>query len=148
MSFSETIQVHINNIVEQYVDKLSNKFNLNKDELLQEWRNTSTVSTQKKVEVPVISNDLSKLTKPDLMAKCREKGLKVTGTKAELLERLTLNVHNPVPASKTSTKLSTILAKPSLPPVLQKLSVNIPNLIVKQKCFYLFIYKTINVQHK
>lgn len=89
MSFSENIQNLINDTILKYIDNVSIKYKINKDELVKMWNSKDNFeekmyddSKQK------IVNGLTKLTKPELEKMCKSKGLKIKGTKSELIELL------------------------------------------------------------
>lgn len=89
MSFSENIQNLINDTILKYIDNVSIKYKINKDELVKMWNSNDNFeekmyddSKQK------IVNGLTKLTKPELEKMCKSKGLKIKGTKSELIELL------------------------------------------------------------
>ena len=42
MSFSENVQNAINNAILNYIDKISNKYKINKEDLLKLWNSTDT----------------------------------------------------------------------------------------------------------
>ena len=78
-----------------FVEKIAQKYNLDSLELLDEWNknmHTSSKITKKTsvVEIPskndhMDSDDLLKYKKPELQALCRQKGVKCSGTKSQLV---------------------------------------------------------------
>jgi len=89
MSFSENVQNLINDTILKYIDKVSIKYKINKDDLVKMW-NSKENSEEKTYDdnKQKVVNGLSKLTKPELEKMCKSKGLKTKGTKAELIEIL------------------------------------------------------------
>jgi len=89
MSFSENVQILINDAILKYIDKVSIKYKINKDDLVKMW-NSKENSEEKTYDdnKQKVVNGLSKLTKPELEKMCKSKGLKTKGTKAELIELL------------------------------------------------------------
>jgi len=89
MSFSENVQILINDAILKYIDKVSIKYKINKDDLVKMW-NSKENSEEKPYDdnKQKVVNGLSKLTKPELEKMCKSKGLKTKGTKAELIELL------------------------------------------------------------
>jgi hypothetical protein len=89
MSFSENVQNLINDTILKYIDKVSIKYKINKDDLVKMW-NSKENSEEKMYDdnKQKVVNGLSKLTKPELEKMCKSKGLKTKGTKAELIEVL------------------------------------------------------------
>lgn len=90
MSFSENVQNLINDAILKYIDKVSIKYKINKDELVKMWNSKDDSGGEKVYDdsKQKIVNGLSKLTKPELEKMCKSKGLKTKGTKAELIELL------------------------------------------------------------
>ena len=103
MSFSELLTKAINSVVVSFIDTVSEKYDISKDELMGLFSGSVSNSANKKEKQPVKSNpvveseqpklqpsnELNKLNKNELIAHCKTKGLKTTGTKQELIDRLT-----------------------------------------------------------
>ena len=98
MSFSQAANKAMNEVVLQFLKSASQKFNVNENELVQLWNGESvntTLSTSSETSssIPAStiapSSELSKLGKNELVAHCKTRGLKSTGTKQELIDRLT-----------------------------------------------------------
>lgn len=123
MSLSTVIQSHIDNTIGQYISLIATKFNLDKNELHKLWSGENIP-----IKAPEVSDDLQKLSRADLVAKCKEKGLKVSGTKVELIQRLN--------SEPIATPVKSI-AKPSVPvkPVLQKLLTSVPSQVIGRNQF-------------
>jgi hypothetical protein len=117
MSFNISLNNAIDTIISSYISKISEKYNIDKTELQQMWNNKNTDSESKSEVKPTSSNldkdNLQKLTKNDLVNICKEKKIKHTGTKPELIDRL-LEHKNKVIVEKTkpiciSEKIQTTL---------------------------------------
>lgn len=138
MSLSNLIQSQIDNTVKQYINIVSEKYNLDTDALLELWfsgkKSSNTVISSKAPEVTssVLDSDLQKLSRSDLVAKCKEKGLKVSGNKNELIQRLTSSTSAETP--KASPK-PTVPVKPQSSPVLQKLASSVPSQVIARNQF-------------
>lgn len=132
MSLSLKIQTEIDNTINIFINKLSTQYNIEKDELLKIWNgdivkktHENTVTENKKES----NNDLNSLSKTELSNICKEKGLKVSGTKAELISRI-----NSCSDSKKVEKVEKINNKS--PPVIKKLVEKlIPNITIKRNKF-------------
>ena len=91
MSLSSKIQSTIEETINLYIIEVSNKFNLDKNELLKLWDNkgefnvNNTVTPLKEVKK---DNDLLKLAKSELIEMCKAKALKVSGSKQDLVDRI------------------------------------------------------------
>ena len=113
MSFSELLTKAINSVVVSFIDTVSKRYDISKDELLEIFNGNEKVAvdTSKKTDVPAVvklqpSDELNKMNKNELIAHCKTKGLKTTGTKQELIDRLTGGAtpekeKKTVPSSKT-----------------------------------------------
>jgi hypothetical protein len=93
MSFSQIIQNAINDTLTKYIEKVSSKYKISKEELMKLWNSNDIVVEKENIKSyddskQKIVNGLSKLTKPELIELCKSKSLKITGTKAELIENL------------------------------------------------------------
>jgi len=124
MSFSEMLANNINKVVNMYVDNIAKKYNLNKQELLSIWNNietdkTSVVNTNT-TNLP--SRELEKCGKPELITLCKEKKLKCTGTKAELVARLVSADNNST--NKDNEKENKKIVNNTVPVVNKLLSQN------------------------
>ena len=95
MSFSKSL----NNAINNYISAVAVKYSLNEDELKQIW-NGEIIPSPKSAATPpstpastsnLSATELSKLKNSELAAHCKARGLKTTGTKQELVDRL-LNV--------------------------------------------------------
>lgn len=117
MNFSSQLNKAITNVLHSYIEEISNKYNIDKTELFNLWDGqsesknkeikTSSKNSDRKVnslqegslrDMPKVNKDnqndllnkesLNKLTVPDLKVMLSNKGLKVSGTKVELIDRL------------------------------------------------------------
>ena len=118
MAFSEQIVKSIDKTLDSFISKLATKFSLNETDIRQVWTGVST-PTLTGVAPLVLNPELAKLTKPELSAHCKSRGLKTTGTKQELLDRLTGTTTN---VEKTSSEKP--LEKPKATP--KKVSMATP----------------------
>jgi hypothetical protein len=138
MSLSLKIQTEIDNTINIFINKLSTQYNIEKDELLKIW-NGNIVKTQENtvIENTIIdikkdsNNDLINMNKTELSNICKEKGLKVSGTKAELISRI-----NSCSDGKKVEKIDKVEKKDKSPPVVKKLVEKlIPNITIKRNKF-------------
>lgn len=90
MSLSSKLSTQIDLLLQEFCEKLSKKYNLSKTELYSLWNNqaqpSSEVTEEKKDEMTV--EKVSTSTKDFLMAYCKSKGLKQSGTKDEVVKRV------------------------------------------------------------
>ena len=144
MSFSDKIQSEIQKIVNLYIESVSNKYNLDKNELLTIWNNSNIKSSQKSIsiveedikkEVKSSSsssnnnnNTLLKLSKAELIEMCKSKKLKTGGTKQDLVDRLS--------GEESQSKLvNTKTEKKVSPPIIKKLIEKIPSIQIRRNKF-------------
>jgi hypothetical protein len=96
MSLSQALITNIEKVVETYINNISEKYNLDKDELVSLWTSGGHTSLKKTDKKPIENVDMTdisierlhKCTKPELAALCKSKGYKCTGTKDVLINRL------------------------------------------------------------
>ena len=86
MSLSQNILNNVDTIVRSYISNISKKYNINESELVNLWY--GGCATEIKSSSNEESNELSKLTKNEIIEMCKTKNIKVSGTKNELISRL------------------------------------------------------------
>lgn len=99
MSLSQNILNNVDTIVRSYISNISKKYNINESELVNLWYGGS--ATEIKSSSNEESNELSKLTKNEIIEMCKTKNIKVSGTKNELISRL-LECNNKTTTSQIS----------------------------------------------
>jgi len=125
-SLSSKIQIVIEETINLYINEVSNKFNIDKNELLKLWGGKS----ENNVNVNVKNdNDLLKLGKSELIQLCKTKSLKVSGSKQDLVDRIMNAEANKIVAvaEKKGQKTS--------PPIIKKLVEKIQNIHIKRNKF-------------
>ena len=95
MSFSATLSSSTEKVVLTYIDQISTKFLISKDDLLSLWNggicggsHDTTIKQQLLDNVP---KELAILTRNELVEMCKTKKLKHSGTKNELIQRIMLS---------------------------------------------------------
>ena len=95
MSFSATLSSSTEKVVLTYIDQISTKFLISKDDLLSLWNggvcgssNDAAIKQQLLDNVP---KELAILTRNELVEMCKTKKLKHSGTKNELIQRIMLS---------------------------------------------------------
>jgi hypothetical protein len=125
MSLYEELKKNIENTIYQYAEVISQKYQIDEKEILELFNGTVSKTTSTKKVVPkktldtvdmndISSERLNKCTKPELSALCKSKGLKCTGTKEVLLQRL-LGKEESKSVSSSEEKKSTV-TKPKVKP--------------------------------
>lgn len=109
MSLKQSLHNEIDNYVERFLQRVSKKFSLSYDQLSamwerEQWEQEKGNETSRSIKKDPVDNlvsqlvkkyddDISKsvhtLTKAELAALCKDRGLKCSGNKAELIARLT-----------------------------------------------------------
>lgn len=110
MSLSDNILTLLNQNIEIFVLNIIDKFNLSldKQDLLNLWH-TQPTCNKKSDEFDM--KKILKLSKQELVAECKKRKLKISGTKADLIQRLT-GTEIPSPKKKNKKiKKSHILTK-------------------------------------
>ena len=88
MTYSQAISAHVDKTVLSFIDKIvSSNPTVSKDALVLLWNN-NTAGTVTAVGDEAHPNELTKLSKTELVELCKTKNLKHTGTKPELIQRL------------------------------------------------------------
>jgi hypothetical protein len=102
MSFSDLVNKAVNTNVDAFIERIASTYNLKAEELRVMWSGDAAPvksrAKPKAVFAPTSestpkapsggSSELNSLNKPELVAQCKARGLKTTGTKAELVARL------------------------------------------------------------
>lgn len=148
MSFSELLNKAVQSVVVSFIDVVSSEYSIPKDDLLNLFNGDSKVSAKSKTKVQpsteldkgiVVakselklqpSAELNKLNKNELIAHCKAKGLKTTGTKQELIDRLTNGASTPVAVPEKKVQ-----KKSSEPPVITKVQNTIQTVQIKKNSF-------------
>jgi hypothetical protein len=143
MSFSDLIISTVNKAVDSFIEQVADKYNISGQELRSLWNGNQTktqtqakpkktVETEKVTEAaPALTNnsELSGLKKPELVALCKTRGLSSTGTKEEMIARLT---GGGAPAKKKSPPKP---AKVDVKPVLKSVQTKIEPFKVSKNSF-------------
>lgn len=166
MSFKQSLTNLIETHLENYTNIISERYGLNRTELLGLWGNTpgvnlsgakkSTAATIADVDTEDLSPErLYKCNKAELSALCKAKGVKCTGNKSELLERLMGDEKNEAETkTKTKTKPETVTKSKSSAKgvesmsVVKKLTSDIPPIIVRKNAFGNFVHPSTRLVFK
>jgi hypothetical protein len=140
MSFQQTLETAIDIIISRYIKVISNKYNISEDELFLEWKgkeavisvpNDKIIKPEKNqntsVDEPEVK-DLNKCLKSELVALCKERGLKTSGTKSDLITALEGNNDN----NNEKTKMS---PKKTIPKIINTLKTNIETVPIRKNKF-------------
>ena len=140
MSLKESAFSGLNSVIFTYINMISQKYNINKEDLRMLWEGSETVqlpSAQPAVITPSLSSaakELEILTKTQLIEMCKSKNLKVSGNKIELISRI-LDVE-----SKTQPVVQSGISHPQQPQIIKKLVEKIPKLEVKRNAAGYYVY--------
>ena len=139
MSFSDQIE----SCIQRFIESVSLKHSLDKEELVKLWNGSSAPAKKDKPKAepkaepkvkPASSteeNDLSKLAKPELVSLCKVRGLKTTGVKQVLIDRLLGKEPSTAPPKKSSSS-------PKKEEILKKIQQVIPQIQLKKNAFGFF----------
>jgi hypothetical protein len=135
MSFSKIIQTYVDSTIKLYINEVSNKYNIDKNDLFKMWNKDikekdDNVTYEPIVEPTSKNTNFSSLSKNELVELCKLKGLKTRGTKAELIETLSQNDSKLM--KKSGSKKSN---SPQDKSVIKKLVAKIPNIPIKRNKF-------------
>lgn len=116
------------NYIKEYIELLLKEYDLDEDILLKIWTDAHPNEEKEEKQLSEASR-LKKMKKPELQQLCREKNLKVTGTKSALMDRL---LGKEVVVEKPKSKKS---KKKSIADVLRKISQNTEVLNIRRNLF-------------
>lgn len=137
MSLSLTLTEAIDEVIKTFITRVSNKYNLDNNELTSIWKGESNIqkvvktTKTKQVETngdheEIDPDVLLKCNKAELVALCKSHGHKCSGSKSILMNRLLGKEKNDIPVK--SSKVSETKATP----VAKKLTANIPNILIRR----------------
>jgi len=139
MSLTISLTESIDKVIQTFVERVSEQYNLDKEELQSLWggktQNTSIkkdITNSNKMEVN--QDNLLKYNKQELIALCKNQGKKCSGTKVMLINRL-LGKEDEDEKKSPISKKSTSKKQPEKTPVVKKLSANIPNILIRRNQF-------------
>ena len=167
----DSLKNNLDQLVQNFIKEVADKYSLSQDELMDVWfkpgqskpgkpspRSTSS-STKPKLETidleDISLERLHKCTKPELVALCKAKGQKTTGTKEVLIDRLRSCQSNgsatdPKPKETSQQSLKSAFQKSdnkeskvekkekptqSKPPIVKKLMAEIPVIPIRRNTF-------------
>lgn len=116
-----TNELKMNACVEFFITKLAETYGLdNYPELKKLWEDAGNTTIQKEHEKMDFSENLMKMSRNELVAHCKARNLKVSGTKAELIERLTGSTSiKPTPTKEASKIVKKTQSPSGIPKVIQ-----------------------------
>jgi len=143
MSLKESAFSGLNSVIFTYINMISQKYNINSEELKMLWEGSESVVIQQPLPTasvitsPSLSSaakELEILTKTQLIEMCKTKNLKVSGNKTELIARI-LEVE-----SKTQPVAPAPVGIPQQPQIIKKLVEKIPKLEIKRNAAGYFVH--------
>jgi len=150
MSIKENLFVQIDNTISSFIAVVAKKYNLDSNQLYELWSGASGQSENKEPLIKIDMTDLSrgrliKCSKPELVALCKTKGVKCSGKKDELIDRLCgtepaedgeiKEFKAATKATSTRGKKTTDDVKEKAVPVIKKLLAKIPDLNVRRNAY-------------
>lgn len=146
MSLSLSLTKTIDEVIQTFIKKVSDKYNLNNNELVSIWKGESNIKESKTdktehIEEKKKSNEISQdvllnCNKAELIALCKANGHKCSGSKIILINRLLGKDENESPnkSIKSESKVNKVSAIKSTP-IAKKLTANIPNILIRRNQF-------------
>ena len=142
MSLSQTLTKTIDEVIQTFITRVSNKYNLDNDDLKSLWEGDVVKSKKPKKVVTTPVDDsppgeidhevLLKCNKAELVALCKAHGHKCSGTKSILMNRLLGKEEASTPESKPKSKSKKTKAAVKATPVAKKLTAKIPNILIRR----------------
>ena len=146
MSLRATLIEAIDRAVNTYIDTIANDYNLNRNELQKLWNETTNTQTVTKVQKPKVQvvevevkedveyDQLMKAKKPELVAMCKTRGLKCSGNKSVLIERL-LGKEPTTTKKSAAPKKKTKAAVKQAPVIKRLLSTTVSEIVLRENNF-------------
>jgi len=141
MSLSQTLTKTIDEVIQTFITRVSNKYNLDNDDLKSLWEG-DVVKSKKVVTTPVDDSPpgeidhevLLKCNKAELVALCKAHGHKCSGSKSILMNRLLGKEEASTPKSKPKSKKTKAAQQAAVKatPVAKKLTAKIPNILIRR----------------
>lgn len=149
MTLSETVTKAVDEVIHTFIQQIANKYDLDSNELLAVWEGGSSgkkvvrkTSSKKSsiTDIPNVDddidpNDLLNYKKPELQALCRQKGVKCTGTKAQLVGYLLGKEPTSATPKKAAKKKASAKKKTTTTPVAKKLTSKVPTVAIRRNQF-------------
>lgn len=134
MSLNQSVSKAVNEIINDFIKKIANKYDLDPNELLSVWDNKEVKNTDKKIDTLPSDTDFSQYKKTDLQAICRQRALKCTGTKEQLISYLLggKETSTATPNKETPNKKTDVSKKVEATPVAKKLVSSIPTVAIRR----------------
>jgi len=137
MSLKESAITGLNSIIDKYIAIVSQRYNIDENELQQLWSNKNGASIdQPKSTIKSSDSELNNLTKTELIQICKGKNIKVSGSKTELIERI-LNTEGKIEENQ-APKSKQLVQQPI---IIKKLVEKIPKLEISKNNFGNFEHK-------
>ena len=150
MSLNQTVTAAVNEIINDFVKKIAIKYNLDPKDVMSVWDNNEVTSKKvikstdtkildkppiviKKTNDDMDENSLLQYKKTDLQAMCRQRSLKCTGTKEQLIGFLLgKEVSSDTPKKEAPVKKMDVSKKVVSTPVVKNLMSSIPTVAIRR----------------
>lgn len=140
MSLTQSVTKAIDEVIHNFIQQISTKYDLDPNEVLTVWEGGAAgAKLTKKTPVAKISvadipadannEELVKLKKTELQELCRQRGVKCTGTKTQLIEYILGNVTKETTPKKAKKEVS---KKVTSTPIAKKLTSAVPVTAVRR----------------
>ena len=145
MSFLNLVSTSVDGIVHEFLNQVSSTYNISIDDLKVLWNNNDKINLSIKENAPVqkMTNDaeLNNLSKTELQNHCKVRGLKVTGTKQEMISRLTGVPLSAIPSKPKPKSKSKKSVEPTVQPkVIKTLQSQIHLVKIEKNSFGNFVH--------
>ena len=143
MSLKESAFSSLNSVIFTYINMISQKYNINTEELKMLWEGNENVILSTSDVIPSsAAKELEVLTKSQLIEMCKSKNLKVSGNKTELITRILESESKPQSVVSTSVVSTSVVSVgvPQQPQIIKKLVEKIPKLEIKKNAAGYFVH--------
>jgi hypothetical protein len=129
---------HSEAIIKKYIQLLIQTYDLDEQSLLDIWQNNKSIFDEELKEDKPQKEDYSKKSLAELKQLCKDKGLKCTGTKAVLIERLQTETTTQTTLVSKLKKTSRNNSGTRISNVLQKIIHNSNTVNIRRNTFGLY----------
>lgn len=147
MSLNDSLTKAVDSIIHSFIEQIASKYNIEASELLFIWEGNSTesknISSKSFItDIPQANDELDynvllKCKKPEIQALCRQRNLKIKGTKEELIALLVGKNNDTIPKTSQTEKKPKKPTKQEteIPTVIKKLTSNITTVAIRRNQF-------------
>lgn len=132
MSLSQAVTKVVDEVVQTYISRIAEQYNLDRNELVSLWSKNTDIKYSKPSTSSSGNSQLFNLKKAELIELCKAKGIKHTGTVPVLIARLSGGEEEQTSVCKKSVAKKQVVTSA---PVIKKLVAKIPTVPIRRNQF-------------